>query len=165
MSPIGHFGVGLAAKRAIPRVPLAILLLATEVLDLLCFAFIFAGVERASEQIQLNYIPWSHSLFMAVVWSVIAGLAAWLFSKDRRISLIVALVVFSHWVMDFIGHDPDLPLLFAGSPLIGLGLQWTHATTGLVIHYTQGLALELGVFILGLIVYWTARRNPHRVSP
>jgi hypothetical protein len=45
MSPIGYFAVGLMAKRVAPKVPLGILLLTTEVLDLLFFLFLAAGIE------------------------------------------------------------------------------------------------------------------------
>jgi len=39
MGPIGHFGVGLAAKPTVPKVPLGVLPLATWILDLLAVAF------------------------------------------------------------------------------------------------------------------------------
>ncbi|HXY06962.1 MAG TPA: hypothetical protein VEI52_03835 [Terriglobales bacterium] len=46
MGPIGHFSVGLAAKPAVPKVPLGVLLLATWILDILAIGFGFAGIER-----------------------------------------------------------------------------------------------------------------------
>ncbi|CAG0936512.1 hypothetical protein TFLX_05389 [Thermoflexales bacterium] len=155
----GHLAVGLAAKRVAPRAPLIVLLLASELLDILCFVFIFAGLERAGEGSDLGYLPWSHGLFMAVVWSLAAGAIAWLFSRDRRVSIVIGLVVFSHWVLDFIAHDPDLPLFFAGSPLVGLGLEWTHTANGLVIHWAQGLIVELGLLVGGTVIYLHTRRR------
>ena len=47
MGPPGHFGIGLAAKPAAPKAPLWVLLVATEVPDLLYFAFHAAGIESA----------------------------------------------------------------------------------------------------------------------
>lgn len=155
----GHLGVGLAAKRIAPRTPLIVLLVASELIDLLCFVFIFAGLEHSSEQLDLSYIPWSHSLFMAVVWSMAAGAVIFLFSRDRRMSFVVGLVVFSHWILDFIAHDPDLPLFFNGSPLVGLGLEWTHTANGLVVHWTQGLIVEIGLLIGGIVIYLNTRRH------
>ena len=159
MSPIGHFSVGLAAKRVAPKAPLAVLLFATEVLDVLFFVFLFAGIEHNSETIELNYIPWSHGLVMAIVWSILAGIIAFLISRNRRTSIVIALVVFSHWVLDFIAHDPDLPLWFDNSPLVGLGLEWHHTPTGLDLHYAQGLVVEFGLFMVGFIIYWRARKQ------
>ncbi len=155
----GHLAVGLAAKRATPRTPLIVLLIASELIDLLCFLFIFAGLERSSEQLSLSYIPWSHSLFMAVIWSMAAGMLTFVVSRDRRVSLVIGLVVFSHWMLDFITHDPDLPLFFGNSPLVGLGLEWTHTANGLVVHYLQGLIVELGLLIGGFIIYWNTRKR------
>jgi membrane-bound metal-dependent hydrolase YbcI (DUF457 family) len=155
----GHLAIGLAAKRATPRTPLIILLVASELIDLLCFAFIFAGLERSSEQLNLSYIPWSHSLFMSVVWSLVIGAIVFLFARDRRMSLVIGLVVFSHWVLDFIAHDPDLPLFFGNSPLVGLGLEWTHTANGLVVHYAQGLIVEIGLLIGGFVIYWNTRKR------
>jgi hypothetical protein len=46
--------------------------------------------------------------------------------------VLIGLVVFSHWILDFVSHpmwpsvQPDLPLLFAGSPTVGLGLWRSH---------------------------------------
>jgi hypothetical protein len=47
MGPIGHFSLGLAAKPAVPKVPLGVLLLAAWILDVLAIAFGFAGIEVA----------------------------------------------------------------------------------------------------------------------
>jgi len=44
VGPPGHFGIGLAAKPAAPKAPLWVLLVATEVPDLLYFAFHAAGI-------------------------------------------------------------------------------------------------------------------------
>jgi hypothetical protein len=155
----GHLGVGLAAKRIAPRTPLIVLLVASELIDLLCFGFIFAGLERSSEQIELSYIPWSHSLFMSIVWSIAIGAIVFLFSHDRRMSLVIGLVIFSHWALDFIAHDPDLPLFFGNSPLVGLGLEWTHTANGLVVHYAQGLIVEIGLLIGGFVIYWNTHKR------
>ena len=89
---------------------------------------------------------------MSVIWSVLAlGITA-LITRNRRSSIIVGLVVLSHWVLDFISHpmypetDADLPLLFAGSPKVGLGLWHTHG------GYVVGEAVSVGLGLV-LLVY------------
>jgi hypothetical protein len=163
MGPIGHFSVGLAAKHVAPKVPLGVLFLATVILDVLAIAFAFAGIEGVK-----TGIPWSHGLFMSVVWSVLAALLAARIYRDHRAGVVVGLLVFSHWVLDFVSHPipfssfswrswkwsfgnpvpPDLPLLFGGSPKVGLGLYNS-------ISAVEATALELGMFILGGAVYAT----------
>ena len=163
MGPIGHFAVGLAAKPVAPKVPIFVLLVATVILDVLAIAFAFAGIEGVK-----TGIPWSHGLFMSVIWSVAAALLAVRVYREYRAGLVVGLLVFSHCVLDFISHPipfssfswrswqwsyghplaPDLPLLFGSSPKVGLGLYNS-------ISAVEATALEFGMFILGGAVYAT----------
>jgi len=162
MGPIGHFSVGLAAKPAVPKVPLGILLLATWILDVLAIVFGFAGIERGGS----TEPSLSHGLFMSVIWSLVAAFLAARIYRDHRAGVVVGLLVFSHWVLDFVSHPipfssfswrswqwsyghplpPDLPLLFGSSPKVGLGLYNS-------ISAVQATALEFGMFILGGAVY------------
>ena len=131
MGPPGHLSSALAAKPAAPKAPLWVLLVATEVLDLLSFALFGLGIERAgvgttdlSRGVQVlrpASVPWSHGLLMSVVRSLVLAAIAFLFFRDRRSSAVFGLLVFSHWVLDFVVHLSDLPLLFEGSSLVGLG--------------------------------------------
>lgn len=157
MGPPGHFSVGLALKPVAPKVPLWVLLLATEVLDLLCFAFTAVGIEdfgvsttdfiHGTQVTVLPTIPWSHGLFMSIVWSVAAAGIGWFVYRDHRAGGVIGLAVFSHWVMDFIIHPADLPLLFTGSPTLGLGL----TTTG--IGAILNVFLEFGLLAGGIAIY------------
>jgi hypothetical protein len=162
MGPIGHFSVGLAAKPLAPKVPLGILLLATWILDVLAIVFGFAGIERGGSA----GLPWSHGLFMSVVWSVLAALLAARIYRDQRAGVVVGLLVFSHWVLDFVSHPipfstfswrswqwsyghplaSDLPLFFGGSPKVGLGLYNT-------VSPVEATVLEFGMFVPGAAVY------------
>jgi membrane-bound metal-dependent hydrolase YbcI (DUF457 family) len=163
-----HFGVGFAAKAVAPKAPLWSLLVASEVLDLLSFGFIALGIEKvATSQTDFNHgiqtitpgsIPWSHGLVMSIVWSLIVAGIAYLISKNRRTSIVLGLVVFSHWVLDFIVHPPDLPLLFEGSPVVGLGL-WTSGS-GLI----ASVILEFVLLGGGVAIYIAWRRKEKQGS-
>jgi len=164
MGPIGHFSVALAAKPMVPKVSLGVLLVARWMLDILAIVFGLAGIERGGSA----GLPWSHGLFMSVIWSVVAALLAARIYRDHRAGVIVGLLVFSHWVLDFVSHPipfstfswrswhwsyghplpSDLPLLFGGSPKVGLGLYNS-------ISAVEATALEFGMFILGGAVYAT----------
>ncbi len=115
MSPIGHLAVGLAAKPVAPKLPLGVLLLASWIIDVLYLVFAFAGIEN------MDFDPWSHGLFMAVIWSVSSALVVGFIFRNKRSSIVVGLVVFSHWLLDLISWS-TLPLFFGGSPQVGLGL-------------------------------------------
>lgn len=159
----GHFGIALALKPAVPKAPLLGLLIASEALDILCFGFAAAGIEKFAEM-QIDFangvqvlapgsVPWSHGLFMAIVWSLLVAGIAYLVCKDQRVSAVFGFVVFSHWVLDFIVHFPDLPLFFEGSPLMGLGL-W-ESGPGLI----AATVLEILLLAAGIIVYVIGRRR------
>ena len=145
-----------AAKLADPEAPLWVLGVTTAVPDLLFFGFEAVGLEHKAEthldwKNGLSYlspasIAWSHGLFMCTVWSVLAGAIAFPFYRDLRTSIVIELLVFSHWVLDFIVY-PNIPLLFDGSRLIGLGL--ITSGPGLI----GGIILEISLIATGIAIY------------
>jgi hypothetical protein len=132
MSGIGHFAAGFAAKPLTPKMPLWVLLAASETNELLYFVFTSMGIESKAaltmdfahgvKYLTTTVNPWSHGLFMSGVWSVLAGGITYLFCRDKRTAGVMGLVVFSHWLLDFLMHS-NLPLFFGNSPLLGLGLE------------------------------------------
>jgi phosphotransferase system glucose/maltose/N-acetylglucosamine-specific IIC component len=147
MGPPGHFAIAFAAKPVTPKAPLWLLLLATEVLDLLAFGFMAIGIEYGGPEPSL---AWSHGLFMAVLWSIVAGAITFLVYRDRRTGLAIGLLVFSHWVLDFIAHYRDLPLTFNDSPHVGLGLESSIPI---------GIVMEFGMLAGGVAIYLHARKK------
>lgn len=128
---VGHYGVSFAAKRAEPSIPLWVLFLAVQLLDVLWAPFVLLGIEKvrivpgitASNPFDLYYMPYTHSLVGALLWSVAGGLLYALVARSPRgqASVVIGLAVFSHWVLDFIVHRPDLPL-YDNTGKMGLGL-------------------------------------------
>ena len=159
----GHLAVGLAAKPAAPNLLLIFLLIACEALDLLSILFTFIGIEDIGiSQTDLTQgvtiivpgsIAWSHGLFMSITWSFLFAALAYLVFKDRQVGMIIGLVVFSHWILDFIVHGPDLPLFFKGSQTVGLGL-WSSGP-GLIIS----IILEFVLIAGGIAIYLVDRRR------
>jgi membrane-bound metal-dependent hydrolase YbcI (DUF457 family) len=149
---IGHFAVGFASKQAAPRASLGPLMAAPLLLDLLWPVFLLIGIESvridpgntAFTPLDLHDYPWSHSLLMSLVWSVLfAGLygAA---TRYRRGAVVVGLGVFSHWVLDFVTHRPDMPLYPGSARFVGLGLWNSRSGT---------IAVETAMFVIGVWLY------------
>lgn len=113
---LGHFAVGLAAKPIASKVSLGILLVATQVIDILYAIFLLIGVG------QLGGSVWDHGLVMSLVWSSTAIGICFFVYRDLKASILVGLSVLSHWIGDFISWDHVLPLAFSDSPRVGLGL-------------------------------------------
>ena len=135
---IGHFAVGFAAKRVAPQTSLGTLFLAAQFVDLLWPTLLLLSVERVAIDPALSgapfvfeHYPISHSLLGAIGWGALLGIAYFAVSRHRRGAWVVGLLVISHWVLDLLVHRPDLPLLFAGGPRLGLGLwNWPWVELG-----------------------------------
>ena len=163
---IGHFAVGLAAKKVSPRTSLATLFVAAQFLDILWPPLILTGIERVAIEpgntavTPLNFIhyPYSHSLVTVLAWSFGFGLLYYYFARNRRGAFITGLLVASHWLLDFITHQPDLPLAPGVERYFGLGLWNSVALTAVV---------ELGMFLLAVWIYSNYTRsdsNSGRIS-
>jgi membrane-bound metal-dependent hydrolase YbcI (DUF457 family) len=96
--------------------------------------------------------PWSHGLFMSIIWSVLTAAVAYLVLRDRRSSIILGLVVLSHWALDLLMHS-NLPLFFEESPLLGLGLE--NSGPGFILI----TLFDLVILAIGLIVYYRTRKQ------
>ncbi len=150
---VGHFAVGFAAKRLAPRTSLGLLMIAAQFLDLLWPILLLLGLERvriaggANPFLTLEFTsyPWSHSLLMTLVWSAGLALLHYWRARDRVAAWVIAGLVTSHWVLDWVTHAPDLPLVPLGGPRVGLGLWNSPIATAVVegLMYVAGLAIYL----------------------
>jgi membrane-bound metal-dependent hydrolase YbcI (DUF457 family) len=103
-------------------------------LDVVWAPFVLLGIEKvrivpgftASNPLDLYYMPYTHSLVGALLWSAVAGATYRLWRQaSARSGVIVGVAVFSHWILDLVVHRPDLPLLSDDTTKLGLGL-WNH---------------------------------------
>lgn len=161
---IGHYSVSFAAKALEPRIPLWLLFLAVQLADVFWSIFVWLGIERvrivpgitATNPLDLYYMPYTHSLVAAILWSV-AGLVAyrlWRGGRQGKAALLVAVAIFSHWVLDFIVHRPDLPL-WDDMAKVGLGL-WNRPLVA--------FALEVALFFGTMAWYLKATRATKRAG-
>ncbi len=149
---IGHFAVGFAAKAAAPKVSLGTLFLAAQWIDLLWPTFLLLGLERvrvepgatAVTPLVFEHYPYTHSLLAVLVWAALLALAHGLFRRDWRGAVLLGGLVLSHWVLDLLVHQPDLPLVPWGDVLLGLNA-WSSLTLT--------LALEVPLFAFGVWLY------------
>jgi FtsH-binding integral membrane protein len=160
---IGHFAVAFAAKKAAPKASLGTLVLAAAFLDVVWPVLVLAGVERfrivpgitAINPFDFTYYPWSHSLLMTVLWALAFALVYFASSRDRAGAVWVAVVVASHWLLDFVSHVPDMPLYPGGSEKLGLGLWRSIPAT---------FAVEGLMFAAGVVLYLQATKSRDRIG-
>ena len=111
---VGHFGAALALKARYAQTPTWGLLLGAGLLDVLFGPFVLLGWERvtitpgAAPGFALNYIDWSHSLLMALVWAILYGIL--FIGRGRPTAILMGIAAFSHFVLDLFMHPADLAL-------------------------------------------------------
>lgn len=149
---IGHFALAYGAKKIDTLPSLAIMFIAVQFLDLLWPIFVLTGIE--SFEIEVGYTaltplnftnyPYSHSLLMTILWAALFAVVYYLFTKQKKGSLLLGALVISHWILDFITHAPDLPLTPFGDLKVGLGL-WNMPTVAIIV--------ETALFFVGVYIY------------
>lgn len=147
---VGHLAAGLSAKKIVPEMPLWAAVGAAFGVDLVWPVFLLVGLEvvevdpSATAFTPLDFVsyPWTHSLVLVVVWSVLVGAVAHRVYKSGRVASMLGALVLSHWVLDAITHRPDLPL-WPGGPVVGLGL-WYSVPGTLIL---EGSLLLAGVWL------------------
>ncbi|TJY58777.1 hypothetical protein E4T66_14320 [Sinimarinibacterium sp. CAU 1509] len=150
---VGHYSAGFALKAVKPQLPLWVLLLAVQLVDVGWSLLILAGVEKlrvvpgflAGSPLDLYYMPYTHSLVATLIWSAGGALAYFLWRRGQGLNaaLIVGAAIGSHWLLDLLVHAPDLPL-YDNSAKVGFGL-WAYRG--------PELALELGLLAASVWIY------------
>ena len=161
---IGHYALGLAAKRLAPSTSLGTLFAAPTLADLLWPVFLLLGWEQSHVvpgpnpllTLWLDDIPWSHSLLTLIVWGAVFGFLYKALGGDKRggAAIVIGVLVVSHWVLDFVTHRPDMPL-YPGGPKVGLGL-WNYPLVDVIV--------ETALFLWGLAVYARVTRARDRIG-
>ncbi|NRA86161.1 MAG: permease [Rhizobiales bacterium] len=156
---IGHFAIGVATKKMALAMPIWILLLAPQFMDLLFVPLVILGIESFEfgpyGHLSLN-IEYSHSLVGALA---IAAVAYWIgnrFWKSSRGGKVLASLSFSHWILDVLMHRPDMAILpgnLGNLPLLGLGL-WNYEFISLVT--------EVVMAIIAVILYFHWARKEQK---
>jgi hypothetical protein len=158
---VGHFGVSLALKKYDHSLSLGFLFIAVQLVDLVIPIFLLLGLEEVrivpdfveASYLELVNLPFTHSLLGAVFWAVGTYLifrfgvlrASTRSPAEKSLtSLLMGIAVFSHYVLDFIVHTPDLLIVPGVDVKIGLGI-WNYYLPSIVIE---------AVFLLGGFVIY-----------
>ena len=159
---LGHFAVGFAAKRLAPSTSLGVSFAACQWLDLVWPVFLSTGLEEvrirpgdtAFTPLEFVSYPWTHSLLFSCLWAIVFGVVYGFRTRKWAAARVLALIVVSHWILDWITHRPDLPL-FPGSARFGLGL-WNHPPATILI--------ELKLYACAVLVYVKTTRARTRAG-
>ncbi len=155
---VGHYGASLALKRVDKNASLGMLFLAVQFVDILFFPFVLMGIEHfnivenytESTHFELEFMPYTHSLFASLLWAAAVYIALRLLPLKKavnknKVAIVMGVAVLSHWFFDLIVHTPDLPLLSDSSTKIGFGL-WNNAVATYLLE-TILLVVGLGIYL------------------
>ncbi len=159
---IGHYAVALAAKKTAPKASMGALVAAPILLDLIWPFFLLIGWEQvaitpnSNPFLRLEFVsyPISHGLVAVAGWAILYASLYFGITRYQRGALVIAILVVSHWVLDYLVHRPDLPL-YAGSRQYGLGL-WNHPKVTIVI--------EILMLAAGIAIYLQQTRAKDRMG-
>ncbi len=153
---IGHFAPAFAARALTSEAPkLGTLFVAAQLVDIGFFLLVLGGIEQfriepgatAMNPFDFYHYPYTHSLLGTAGWALGFAFIVWLSLRNTVAATWAALVVLSHWLLDYVSHRPDLTLA-GGEKLLGLGL-WNHPVATIAAE----LALFAGAF------WWYLRRT------
>ena len=161
---VGHYSIAFACRTERNKIPLWVLFVAVQFLDYNWATLVLLGTEKlrvikgftAGSMLDSYFHPYSHSLIMAVVWSVIAALVykgvCGRYGRHYSGSapLIIGLAVFSHWILDLIAHPRDLAI-YDNTWKVGFGL-WNYRD--------PEFALEIALLAAGIALYLTRNAMP-----
>lgn len=158
---VGHFAVGLLAKRIEPKVSLGTLVLAAMLADFLWVVFLITRIERvefkpgmgAANYVATMDVPWSHSLLMDVIWAALFAAAYFLRRRYPRGAWVLFASVLSHWLLDFVSLKS--PVAPGVQEEFGLRL-WTSVPATILV--------EGGLWLVAIIVYARSMRPKNRLG-
>ncbi len=160
---VGHFAIGLILKRTDKSLSLGLLFIAAQLTDLVFFFTSLTGIEKINivagtnpaTSIEYTFYPYSHSLLATLIWAALIALIFLIIPVKSSLSkskttLIMSTAVLSHFLLDFIVHNPDLDILGSGTQKIGLGL-WNYT----YVSY----AVESMLLLTGLLIYLKSTKS------
>ncbi len=149
---IGHYAPGILGASS-GKIKLWQAFIGVQLVDYAWAGLNLAGIEKTrvipgfteASPLDLYYMPYTHSLGMAIIWAVGAALIFGLiFRKQAKVGAVIfGLVVLSHWFLDLVSHVPDLPLWF-GTEKYGFGL-WNYGTFNFILEI---------ILVVGAMLYY-----------
>lgn len=141
---IGHVGAALAAKRVRGGIGLLVLLVATYAPDWVDMGMCVAGANNPAGML-------SHSIPAVLILMLVGFIAYGAATRDWTGALIVAAVILSHMLLDWItGTKPTWP----GGPMIGLQL-YDHPVADFL---AEGIVIAAGALVYARTL--SPRRRP-----
>ena len=147
MFAINHAATGLIIKKIYPDVPMTVILVSVQLIEILWVVLNFLGVEKTTTEnrvksvsdVHLEYMPFSHSVVSTVVLAAGAWILIALVFRAAYVGAAVALGICFHLVLDLISHARDIAIApIPDSKKFGVGL-YEKPTVAFVFEIIFGI--------------------------
>lgn len=153
MPAMAHIGVGLAAKKIAPEMNAGVLMAASEAVEIVFMGLWALGVEHPPTAEEAGHSIYSHSILSGVVISLAVGLLTYLMTKNKKHTILLALLALSHTVMDVLAS----PMTAFYATDVGKNLYWNENSIrigfGLYKNPIVAQILEYGITVVGIGIY------------
>jgi hypothetical protein len=128
---INHAATGLIIKKAYPDVPMTVILVSVQLIEILWVVLNLSGLEKTTTEdrvrsvsdIHLKHMPFSHSVVSTILLAVGAWVVIALGFNAIHVGTAVGLGICSHLGLDLISHARDIAIApFLDKRKFGLGL-------------------------------------------
>lgn len=158
---VGHYATALVAYQKFPKGTLLYFLIASQLQDLLWFAFHYLNLEPTGPSDVLNTtlsnmavnMLYSHDLIPLTAWLLIVFIIGKLLFKSTKVGIVGSTLVLGHFVLDFFSGHPH-HIFGIDSQQVGLGL------------YATNVFLAIGVeaiTVIGILWYFFNQENKNGV--
>jgi len=129
----GHYSTALLAHQKFPKGTLLFFLIASQLQDLLWFAFHYLGLEPTGPDDALNStlsnmtvnMLYSHDLVPQIFWAILIFLTGKFLFKSTQVGLMGVALIVGHFVLDFFSGHPH-HIFGEETHDVGLGLYATN---------------------------------------
>lgn len=167
---IGHFAIANLILAANPNLPSLPILIGVNYPDILWPFLLLAGKEKVvfnphsalQKETKFIYYPYSHSLILSSVLTLIPAIIFALLYQSVYIGFLFWIAALSHWILDLIVHVPDLPILgFGKDKKVGFGL-WKNGPLAFfvelifyvtVILFTVPYTVMMPLLLFGIVLH------------
>ena len=141
---IGHYAAAAVLVTVVPDSPVLPAAIGVAWPDLVWPALVLAGWEKVTtnrvdplqRSVRFDSYPFSHSLVLSNVLNLLPAAVVALIYQSVIVGIVFWLAAVSHWFLDVVVHQPDLPVLGIGTNdrKLGAGL-WQYPKTAFILEY------------------------------
>ena len=168
---VGHYAVAAVLVTAVPDSPVLAAAIGVAWPDLLWPVLVLAGREKVTtdphdplqRSVRFDSYPVSHSLVLSNILALMPAVVIALAYQSVIAGMVFWFAAISHWILDLVVHQRDLPVIGIGTRdrKLGAGL-WQYPTTAFILEYlffativlaTARFSMWLGVLGGGLLLH------------